>query len=176
MRRVQLAWTLRQFFSRFLKRFLPTGWGVRNRGLYHALKGSRKAAEYSSQSSIPRACLSCVLPFSYSSGRWKAWADRWEAIRAWSKLALVSAHAVRAAESGRNHSLNGSHSLSAPDWQLWDQVWFPHSRLAPSSQWWYPSDMTVFSISREELPQLTQSHLPSEAVEQFKRCPVGHEV
>lgn len=92
--RGKLVWVLRQFFL-ILEKISSNRLGVWNRGLCHGLKGSRKSSECSSQSSVSRACLSCILPFSYSSSRGKAWTDRWEAIRAWPKPTLVLAPAVK---------------------------------------------------------------------------------
>lgn len=122
--RGKLVWVLRQFFL-ILEKISSNRLGVWNRGLCHGLKGSRKSSECSSQSSVSRAWLSCILPFSYSSSRGKAWTDRWEAIRAWPKPTLVLAHVVKSCRKWEKpRSENGCRSLGSLEWQLWIQVWF----------------------------------------------------
>lgn len=123
--RGRLVWVLRQFFL-IIEKISSNRLGVWNRGLSHGLKGSRKSSECNSQSSVSRACLSCILPFSYSSRRGKAWTDRWEAIRAWPKPTRVLAHVVKSCRKWEKpYSENGCHSLTGLSWAaVWIQVWF----------------------------------------------------
>lgn len=132
--RGRLVWVLRQFFL-ILEKISSNRLGVWNRGLSHGLKGSRKSSECNSQSSVSRACLSCILPFSYSSRRGKAWKDRWEAIRAWPKPTRVLAHVVKSCRKWEKpYSENGCHSLTGLSWAaaLNPGVIFPTADFLPA--------------------------------------------